>query len=43
MKTGELIEAIYGAAVALGVDSDLAASWAGYCVAICLRWEWGEA
>jgi len=31
MKTGELIEAIYGAAVALGVDSDLAASWAGYC------------
>lgn len=43
MKTGELIEAVYTAAVALGLDTDTAASWAGLCVALALRTEWGEA
>jgi hypothetical protein len=43
MKTGELIEAMYGAAVGLGLDTDTAASWAGLCVALALRAEWGEA
>ena len=43
MKTGELIEAMYGAAIGLGLDTDTAASWAGLCVALALRAEWGEA
>ena len=43
MSARDVIAAIYAAASVLGVDPDVAASWAGLCVALALRGERGEA
>jgi hypothetical protein len=43
MTLGQVIDAIYAAAVELGLDSDTAASWAALGVALCWRGPAGEA